>query len=179
MRRSIARVRGMAYIIWHARHVLFHVLFGLIWAWVLREIWHEFNAKWIFTAVVGSVLPDIDHLLYFFTYGRRDPYTRTIITFFKNRQWRVLTTFVEKGHKYNTELSFHNVYVALGLFAFCLLSYLYDWRMAVVLFGAMTTHYAFDIIEDILLLGHMNPNWTRWGRGRKNHASGPPVDHYL
>lgn len=157
----------MGFIIWHGKHELFHVLFGLMWAWTLRELWQEFNPRWIATAVLGSLLPDIDHMLYFFTYGKRDAYTRTILAFLKNKQWRVLATYLEKGHKYNTNLSFHNYYVAVGLFIIAAISYAYDWRVGVVLFGAMITHYAFDIIEDILLLGQVNPNWKRWGRGRK------------
>jgi hypothetical protein len=90
-----------------------------------------------------------------------------IVTFFKNREWRILTTYMEKGHKYNTNLSFHNYYITAALFVICALSYFYDWRTGVILFGAMITHFAFDITEDVLLLGRVNPNWKRWGNGRK------------
>jgi membrane-bound metal-dependent hydrolase YbcI (DUF457 family) len=164
MRRSFARLKGVGFILWHAKHELFHVLLGLMWAWVLRESWQEFNPKWIATVIVGSLLPDIDHLFYFFTYGRKDPYTKTIVTFFKNREWRVLTTFIEKGHKYNTKLYSHNFYVTAILFLLCGMSYWYDWRAAAVLFGAMVSHYLFDIAEDLILLKKVNPNWKRWGR---------------
>lgn len=164
MRKGFIRIKGMAYVLWHGKHMLFHVLFGLMWAWFLRELWAEFNARWIAIAVFGSLLPDADHLLYFFTYGKKDPYTRAVVTFLKNKEWRVLATFIEHGHKYNTNLSFHNYYTAAILVGVGALSYVYDWRAGVILFGAMVTHYTFDIVEDILILGRLNPNWKRWGR---------------
>lgn len=167
MYRSIARVKGAGYILWHGKHIVFHVLLGLMWAWMLRELWNVFNSIWILTAVIGSLLPDVDHFLYFFTYGKRDPYTRTVVTFFKNRQWRVLTTFIARNHKRNTSLTFHNYYAVL----FCIIGTLFalytGWRAGVMLFGAMTGHFLFDIFEDIILLGHLNANWSRWGSGRR------------
>lgn len=178
IRRSVARIRGMGYMLWTGKHELFHVLLGLMWAWVMRERWNEFNPKWIGTAVLGSLLPDIDHFVYFFTYGRRDPYTKAIFTFLKNKEWRVLVKFLSKGHKYNTNLTFHNYYVTAVLFVGCAAAYLYDWRVGVILFGAMLTHYLYDIVEDIFLIGHVNPNWKRIGRG-KGIITGPSLEDII
>jgi hypothetical protein len=164
MNYGAAKMKGILYVAWHAKHMVFHVLIALLWAWVLRERWQEFNVSWIIIAVIGGLLPDIDHLIYFFTYGKNDPYTRSVMTFFKKGEWRVLTTYLEHEHKHNTNLTFHNYYTAIALVVVSLLSSQYDWRTGVILFGSMVTHYAFDIIEDILLLGHVNPNWKRWGR---------------
>ena len=66
MRRSVARIKGLGFILWQTRHMVYHVMLGLLWAWFLRERWGEFNPKWIAMAVVGSLLPDLDHLNYFF-----------------------------------------------------------------------------------------------------------------
>ncbi len=167
MRRYFAKMRGLGYLMWHARHDFYHILLGLVWAWFLRERWGEFNARWIWLAVLGSLLPDADHLLYFFTYGRHDEYSRQIKEFFKNREWRIAWTLIEKGHKYQTNLASHNIYFMLILLVTGLTSSFFEWRSGVVLSGAMVLHYMFDIFDDVLTLGYINPNWKRWGRAKK------------
>jgi hypothetical protein len=174
MRRHIARIRGVGFLLWHGKHMLIHLFLGLLWAWFLRELWQEFNTKWVILAMFGSWLPDADHVVYFFTYGKRDPYSNAIREFIKTRQWRVLIRFVETGHKYNTNLSFHNLYITLGFFGACILSYLYDWKTSVVIFGAMVSHYLFDIAEDIVVLGYVNPNWKRFGPHKADRNTGIP-----
>jgi len=168
MRRGFARVRGLGFIFWHSRHELYHVLIGLVWAWFLREWWNEFNGKWIFLSIIGSLLPDADHILYFLTYGRRTHYTKQIRNFLKSGQWRKLTVFIEIGHKHNTNLSLHNIYIVMILLIGSIISLFFDWRSGVVFMGAMVCHYIFDILDDIFQLGALNPNWMRWGRGIKN-----------
>jgi hypothetical protein len=167
MRKGLVKVKGVGYVLWHARHELFHVLLGLAWAWFLREIWGELNIKWIVVAVAGSILPDADHLLYFFTYGKKDEYTKKVFSMIKGRHWRSLAYIIEHGHKHNTNLTYHNVYFVMFLFTLCAVSYFYDWRTSVVLLGAMLTHYLFDIIDDIFVLGRINPNWKRWGKRKQ------------
>lgn len=164
MRRTFARVRGLGFVLWQTRHMVYHVMLGLLWAWFLRERWGEFNPKWIWTAVVGSVLPDVDHLNYFFGYGKRDSYTQQIMSYLRNREWRNLFYFISTGHKYNTSLSYHNIYVMVLLAAFAVSASFIDWQVGVVLFGAMVSHYLFDMADDIVQLGGINPNWKRWGR---------------
>jgi hypothetical protein len=170
MRNSFVRIKGVGFLVWHGRHYLFHILIGLMWAWFLRELWQEFNTLWIITAVVGSVIPDFDHMLYFTTYGKRDPYTRAIITFLKTHQWRVLVRFIETGHKYNTSLTFHNFYITAIVFCFTIVSFTVGWRFWTFLFGAMVTHYIFDVLDDWVTLGKLNPNWKRWGRGKRDNT---------
>lgn len=164
MRRTFARVKGLGFVLWQTRHMAYHVMLGLLWAWFLRERWGEFNPKWVWTAVVGSVLPDVDHLNYFFGYGRRDSYTQQIFSYLRNHEWRSLFHFMSTGHKYNTSLSYHNIYVMALLAVFAACASLIDWQVGVVLFGAMVSHYLFDMADDIVQLGGINPNWKRWGR---------------
>jgi hypothetical protein len=163
MRRSFARVRGIGYILWHTRHMFYHMLLGMAWAWFLREMWHEFNFKWLVISVFGSVLPDFEHLVYFFTYGKKDQYTRHISDFLKKHEWRIVTVYIEQGHKHNTKLKFHNFYFMGLLLILTTICYQYDWNSSVVLFGAMSSHYIFDIFDDLVTVGHINPNWTRLG----------------
>jgi len=156
----------MGFILWQSRHMAYHVMLGLLWAWFLRELWGEFNLKWIWTAVIGSVLPDIDHFNYWLGYGRHDTYTQEVLAHLKKREWRMLFYVVATGHKLNTSLSYHNIYVVGILIALSAGASFYDWRIGVVLFGAMVTHYLFDIADDLVVLGEMNSNWKRWGRPR-------------
>jgi hypothetical protein len=164
-------MKGLGYILWHARHEFYHILLGLLWVWILRERWGQFHVTWIALALVGSLLPDVDHLVYWFGYGKNDHYTVQIKKFFKARQWRDLMLFIEKGHKGVTTLSSHNLYVTAILLVSGLLSSFYSWRGGVILAGAMFIHYAFDIADDLVQLGAMNANWKRWGRGVKHRSS--------
>lgn len=168
MRRTIAKIRGLGFVLWHARHMGYHVLIGLVWAWIMREVWGQFNPKWILTSVAGSLLPDLDHLNYFIGYGRRDSYTKIIFDMLKNRQWRELALFVATGHKYNTNLAYHNYYTLIFLALLTAISSYFDWQSGFILFGAMVGHYLFDIFDDFVQLGQVNANWMRWGRARKS-----------
>ena len=160
------KIKGLGFILWHARHMFYHVLLGLVWAWFLRERWNQFNTRWIWLSVFGSLLPDADHMLYFWSYGRKDPYTKQVKNFFAKRQWRNLTIFMETGHKHNTNLSYHNYYVVASLLVMSLLSSRLSWEIGVILFGAMVIHYLFDVVDDVIILGHINPNWKRWGKSK-------------
>lgn len=167
MINPLRRVKGLGFILWQARHMAYHVMLGLLWAWYLRELWGEFNRVWIATSVIGSLLPDIDHLNYFLGYGRRDTYTQQVFAYIRRHQWRNLFHFIATGHKNNTSLSYHNMYVVGALVALVLCASFVDWQIGVVLFGAMVSHYLFDIADDIVQLGGINPNWKRWGRPKK------------
>lgn len=160
MHTRFAKVKELGFVVWHGRHMVYHVLLGLVWGWYV-------GAQWIFVSVLGSLLPDLDHFLYFFTYGKGDSYTKTAATFFKNRQWRQLTTFLAREHKHNTSLTFHNYYTVAVCVGITLFASIFGFRISVVFFGAMTSHFLFDIAEDIVLLGRVNPNWKRWGRPKR------------
>ncbi len=166
MRRSVAKLKGLGFIIWHTRHEFYHLLLGLVWAWFLREAWNEFNSRWIWLSIFGSLIPDIDHLLYFTFYGKANPYSQIVKEFLKAREWRTLWSYVESGHKYQTQLVSHNFYFMTLLLTLSLGSFFYEWRTGFVLFGAMLIHYVFDIFDDLIILGSLNPNWKRWGRIR-------------
>lgn len=171
MRKSIAKIRGLGFILWHARHEFYHLLLGALWAWFLREMWGQFNVRWIFLSLFASLLPDAEHFLYFFTYGRKDEYTRKIASHIRSREWRMLTTFVEEGHKFQTELKYHNIYVIALLAVLVGLAWVFSWEGAVIIAGAMILHYLFDIADDFVTLGYLNENWRRWGNGRRRQRT--------
>ncbi|MBI5621197.1 hypothetical protein HY949_05425 [Candidatus Gottesmanbacteria bacterium] len=163
MRRGVARIKGLGYILWHTRHHAYHLLIGLAWAWLLREVWGEFQPKWIILSLIASELPDIDHVLYFFTYGKQDPYSKLVKTLFVNRQWRMLWYTIDTGHKYNTNLATHNYFTILVLTTLSLIAFIFERQSSVVFLGSMVLHYCFDILDDLLILGSVNANWKRWG----------------
>lgn len=164
MRRHLYRIKGLGFILWRARHEFYHVMLGLVWAWILRERWNEFNTSWVWLSIFGSLLPDIEHFTYFLTYGRHDDYTVQIKDFLKTKQWRNLTVFIENGHKHNTNLSYHNIFFVSGLFVVSLMASVFQWRIGVIVIGAMISHYLFDMFDDYVTLGYLNENWKRWGR---------------
>ncbi len=164
MRRGVARIKGLGYILWHTRHHAYHLLIGLIWAWTLREVWQEFQPKWIVLSLIASELPDIDHLLYFLTYGRQDPYSKLVKSLFANHEWRLLWYTIDTGHKYNTNLATHNYFTILVLTGLSLIAFIFERQSSVVFLGSMVLHYVFDIVDDLLILGSINPNWKRWGK---------------
>jgi hypothetical protein len=176
MNRSLARIKGIGFILWHARHLLYHALLGVAWAWFLRERWHEFSPKWLTLSVAGSLLPDAEHFYYFLTYGKKDAYTQKIFRAVKHHEWRFLTVFIESGHKYNTNLAFHNIYVVLILLLATSVCFLFDWNAWVVLFGAMIIHYLFDIGDDYITLGYLNSNWKRWGKRKTTKSAAPGIN---
>src|SRR3989344_2923881 len=152
MHSAFVRVKWLGYILWQARHMAYHVMVGLLWAWYLRELWGEFNPRWIATAVIGSLLPDIDHINYFLGYGKKDSYTQQVFAYIRGREWRNLFHFIAVGHKNNTSLSYHNIYMMGLLVLLSGAASLVDWQVGVVLFGAMVSHYVFDIADDIVQL---------------------------
>jgi hypothetical protein len=167
MRRSFVRVRGLGFILWHARHEFYHALLGVAWAWILREWWGQFNIIWVSLSIFGSLLPDAEHLYYFIAHRSNDAYALQVIKTLRKREWRLLTLFIEKGHKRNTNLAFHNIYVIFFLFLVATLCAINDWNSWVIVIGAMIIHYLFDIVDDIITLGYVNPNWKRWGKAKK------------
>lgn len=164
MRKNMLRIKSAVFVLWHAKHMLIHILLGLMWAWALREFWMELNPQWIGFAVVGSLLPDVDHIIYFLTYGRNDDYTKHIRKLLGKHEWKSLVSYMESGHKHNTRLTFHNIYTVAALIFLCGVSLGYNWKIGVVVSGSMISHFLFDIVEDILVLGQINPNWHRFGR---------------
>lgn len=167
MHRHIARIKGLGFIFWHAKHELMHALLGVAWAWVLREIWGELQPRWIILAIFGSLLPDLEHFVYVFTYGRKDIYSQMVVSFLRQKKWRMLTVHIEHGHKTVTNLMYHNVYVVAGLGVIVSVCWMFEWRSWVVVVGAMVIHYLFDIVDDVMMFGRPNPNWKRWGNGKK------------
>lgn len=109
---------------------------------------------------VGAVLPDADHLFYIFTYGRKTDYAKNLRHFLKNKQLRGFQRFVMENHKFNTGIYSHNlVTLLIAAIFFSYFAFLQENYGAAIFTLGMITHYSYDIFEDWLLLGRINPNW--------------------
>ncbi len=165
MRKVAPRLKGAVKMVWHSKHMIVHVLLGLRWATFLLGR-GDITFHWIAIATFGSLLPDIEHIVYFFTYGRRDEYTQQLFCLLKSGQWTNAFRYCEKGHKTNTKLRYHNFYTVGLLILLCTISLVMDLLSLGLLIGSMVSHYLFDAAEDVTLMGRLNPNWKRWGKAR-------------
>jgi hypothetical protein len=114
---------------------------------------------------VGSLLPDVEHIYYHLILNRKKPYSREIKVLLKNREIGNLIKFLEENHKKSSFLPFHHVFVAGMALLATLNAFIYGREGTVVFLGAITLHYLLDIGDDVMMLGKLNPNWTRgWWR---------------
>jgi hypothetical protein len=172
MKNTMTKIRGIGYLFWHTRHMLYHLLLGTVWVWMVKDQLGIYGPNFLFISLLGSIFPDFEHLLFFFTYGQRDAYTKQIKGYISHGDWRVLIRFIEQGHKYNTKLRYHNIYAIFGLTGITTLLFATHAYSGFIFTGAMVIHYLFDILDDLASLGRLNKNWFRWGTGKlPNDAS--------
>lgn len=153
--------------IWYSRHYFGHLAVGLIYAWLLREIWGYFSWRYVTLTLVGSAWIDVDHLLYSFTYGRHDAYAKEVRQMLYKGQIRSWFVFTSNNHKYLTGLMTHNIFFIGFFLVLSLACAFFDWNTGVILFGATVLHLMFDAAEDIIVLGYLNENWKRMPRRKR------------
>jgi len=151
--------------------MIYHLLLGFVWMSFVRDQTGIYSPFLLLLSLFGSIFPDFEHLLFFFTYGKADEYTAWIRTYIRNRDWRVLVRFLEKGHKYNTKLRYHNIYAIISLIGITTLFLVVHVYSGFIFTGAMLIHYCFDILDDLASLGRLNKNWFRWGKGKLRSTS--------
>lgn len=173
----MTKIRGLGYLFWHARHMAYHLLFGALWMWVVQDHTGVYSPPLLLVSLLGSVFPDFEHLLFFFTYGKGDAYTKQIKGHIRHGDWRVLIRFIEQGHKYNTKLRFHNMYSIIFLSILTIAFFKFQLHFLFIFTGAMVIHYVFDILDDLAMLGKLNKNWYRWGKTIKK--SNPTIWKHL
>jgi hypothetical protein len=165
--KYIGGAKKVAKVVWYLKHEMTHVLLGIVLAWVLRELWGQFNTNQLYLAIFGSLAPDLDHLVFFFFYGRKDPYSIQVKKLLRQGSISSLASFIAIGHKENTNLWSHNIY-SMGILGLgIVVCYSLDWKMGIVFLSSMVLHFIFDILDDLVVLGTVNPNWRRWGRPKK------------
>ncbi len=141
--------------------MVIHALFGIICGYIVHNIFVNVNlGNLIFWGVSGSLLPDIDHFLYFYVYGRKDVYSKVVRAYIKDKNFRKLLLFWRFNHKKNGALYSHNILsLIIALYMFGYFVQIKDMPTLSVVALAWFSHYAFDIFEDFLFMKHLNPNW--------------------
>ena len=168
--RYFRKIGSLGKFMWQVNHMFAHMLIGFLFAWFLREIWESLPRGYIFLSVAASVLPDLDHFIFAFTYGRHEWYAKEVRRLLKEGQIRTLTLFFKNNHKYNSGLATHNVYFIGGFFLLAFMSFQFDSKTGVVIFGAMVLHLLFDIVDDMLMLGYINDNWKHLKRKKPDEG---------
>ncbi len=149
-------------------HMQVHIIIGLICGLFMGHLFPEAPLiKLISVSIIGSVLPDFDHLLFIFIYGRKTDFARIIKGFLRKYKIKSAISFIRVNHKYNTSVYSHNMLSVI--LAFWLFYYLYtvqDKASMSTFFLSWFAHYVFDIFEDVLFFKKINPNW--WLKFSKN-----------
>ena len=161
----------MKIIIWIRRfserfHIYIHLLVGLLSVWqTSRFLDTVVDWNWMLAGLLGAVLPDIDHLMFIFGYGRKSEYAKVSKAYMRLWKWNDLIVYWKKNHKSNTNIVSHNI-LSLALFYGLYKLFVGRSHYAIgVLFVSMGNHFIFDLIEDLLFMGRFNRNWwLRFGR---------------
>ncbi|KKT35772.1 MAG: hypothetical protein UX12_C0002G0009 [Candidatus Collierbacteria bacterium GW2011_GWC1_45_47] len=146
-------------------HGQMHFLFGLL-AWVFGMIiFGGDQASLLIVALLGAYIPDADHLLFIFWYGRQTRYAIEVRECLLGDGLLTCIDYIKKNHKGNTKILSHNMlFVALAMFLSSWFVYT-SQRLWGVFFLSWSLHYIFDILEDLLFFGKLNGNWRlRFGK---------------
>ncbi|MBW6441872.1 metal-dependent hydrolase [Patescibacteria group bacterium] len=152
-------------------HILIHVLFGIMTALIVSKQYDNENLLLLLLmGFLGNTLPDIDHVIYFLTYGRDSEYSQIIKLFIKERHFREIKNFLRDNHKYLTGLYSHTlISPVVSIF----LTYFFFQKKLIypaTFFFSVSIHFLYDILEDILFFGKLNPNWClKFNNKNKNN----------
>lgn len=142
-------------------HEFIHLSLGLIAAWLLRG--HETDYSTfivIFSALLGTFLPDLDHFFSWFIYSKSSEYAQQAKFLLKKFKLKSLVKFCKENHKFNNRILSHNFLS----FLFVLILTVYSLKVMhdiplTAMFLAWTFHYLYDMVEDLLFFGKLNSNW--------------------
>lgn len=150
-------------------HHTLHALFGVVFYFYFVEPYFPGNFQQLFLlAILGSLLPDADHILYFLVYGRKKEYTQMAKAVFREDGIRAFFRFCNTNHKLQTGLVSHNLLTVATLFLFTIIFFVDAQAKSFTLAGAMSVHFLMDMVEDWIYLGGLNPNWyLKFGREPK------------
>lgn len=142
-------------------HMHVHAALGVICALSMRDSLPSHSIFFlIFVGIMGNLLPDLDHLFYFFIYGRRSEYSKQVRLFLRSKEIRNMLRFWRSNHKMNNGLITHNLLTPVV--SFILFKIFQDKVPATSLslfFLSFTVHFVYDVTEDLLVLKKLNPNW--------------------
>ncbi len=139
-------------------HYVIHLLIGFfIFLFLSKET--IYDNRLLFWCLFGSLAPDIDHLLFYFLYGRKTEYAHIVKTYLRNKEIRNFMKFCILNHKKQTHLYSHNILTPI--IALLVSPYFVNSGEVVAsgFFVSFGFHYIFDMFEDIFVYGIFNRNW--------------------
>ena len=141
-------------------HGQVHVLFGLVVFFCVISLFSGVN-PWLlfFVMIVGSFLPDIDHLFFMYWYGRSTEYSIKARKYLDKGEFGGFINYCKKNHKNNTYIISHNLLTPLAFFIFGVFAYVNGSAVGSLFWWSMSMHFVFDVLEDILFFGKLNGNW--------------------
>jgi len=141
--------------------MLIHVFLGLVCAYIVICVFPAADlSKLITVGILGNLIPDVDHLLFFFLYGRKSEYAKIFKSHLKLREFRMAARFIKDNHQNNTGIYSHNILsLMLSIFLAWYLGESRDRAGFYTFFMSWSSHYVFDMFEDVLFFKKLNPNW--------------------
>ena len=141
-------------------HLLIHISLGILSALI---VYNAFPAAMlgglISLGIAGNTLPDLDHVIYFLTYGKKTEYSTMVKSLISAKQISELRKFLRQNHKYLTELYSHTLLSPIVTSLLSFIFYKKNSPYLLTLFLSISTHFIYDIIEDLLFFGKLNRNW--------------------
>lgn len=141
-------------------HEYFHLGFGLLSLLITCIIFPNSGfTLMFFLATMASFLPDADHLFFIFIYGRKTEYATQVRHYLFSTGLPSAIEYCRINHKKNNFILSHNLLTPLLSFGLFIYFVLNNSAYSSVFWLSFTAHFVFDIIEDHLALGRLNPNW--------------------
>lgn len=139
-------------------HEHFHLLFGFLALLSATAITHVSPLILLLPCLIGAYLPDVDHVLSIFTYGRRSRYSSTLRRHLYRHRFSQYVAYVRCHHKSNFAIYSHNLFSPLICTVLASL-FVSSHPFLLALFLSCAYHFLFDILEDMVHFGRLNPNW--------------------
>lgn len=138
-----------------------HFFISISIAWLMGRIFQmDDHKKTLFVALAGGIIPDLDHIISFFTYQRKSTYSLKVKRLLREGKIRKLADFLNSNHKTNTSVYGHNLLTLIITICCSVLAINYfHSNIWGIFFCSWSAHYLWDITEDLIYFGKINPNW--------------------
>ena len=139
-------------------HYVIHLLIGIAIFYFLKDETTNHD-QLLFWCMIGSLIPDIDHLFFYFIYGRKTEYASIVKSYLRKKEIRNFMKFCSLNHKKQTHLYSHNILTPA--FALMLSPFFINHGAVAAsgFFMSIGFHFIFDIFEDVFVYGIFNRNW--------------------
>lgn len=147
----------------HRYHHVFHLIIGIVTGLAYSHSLQLNN--WRLYCVAGafaSLLPDLEHLAYFFWFGKNSSYSKTIKTHLKKAEFLSAIKHCANNHKTITELPLHNALIPILFFFASTMFHRKLYYFMTIVNINLALHYFYDLAEDLILLKKINSNWFKF-----------------